>query len=141
MALKRDSFRNIVSGITTQGPQELTKPPIVEAVEAAGEVESDESLPAGEGGGPAVRVSITHEAKAEDYRRFAKRGRPKGRKDVPPASKGPKVKVSLFLSEAIVNDLYDWAHQDRIHPGEMFERALKPFHEKEAKRRNGGKGE
>ena len=59
MALKRDSFRNIVSGITTQGSQEPTKTPIVEAVEAAGDVESDESLPAGEGGGPAGKGRIT----------------------------------------------------------------------------------
>ena len=54
--------------------------------------------------------------------------------------KPAKSKVSLFLDETIINDLYDWAHADRIHPGEMFEKALKPFHEKESKRRNAGKG-
>jgi hypothetical protein len=77
--------------------------------------------------------------KPGESRRFAKRGRPKGRKEDVTSSKTHKVKVSLFLDEKLINDLYDWAHADKIHPGEMFERALKPFHERETKRRNGGK--
>lgn len=125
MGLKRDKFRNIVGGITSQ-PQEDTpadmSPPVVEQGSRAVEtVPAAEALP------------------GTEHHRFAKRGRPKGRKDDEAGSKGRKVKVSLFLSEIIVNDLYDWAHADKIHPGEMFERALKPFHEKESKRRNPGK--
>ncbi|HWU39239.1 MAG TPA: hypothetical protein VN203_16465 [Candidatus Acidoferrum sp.] len=64
------------------------------------------------------------EAKIAEHHRFAQRGRPKGRKAEPATGKAPKVKISLYLSESLVNDLYDWAHEDRIHPGEMFDRAL-----------------
>ncbi len=94
---------------------------------------------AGQGAEPTVSNASANKAKPEESPRFAKRGRPKGRTTDEPTAKVRKVKVSLFLSEIIIKDLYDWAHEDRIHPGEMFERALKPFHEKEAKRRNGGK--
>jgi hypothetical protein len=73
----------------------------------------------------------------EESPRFAKRGRPKGRKE-DSAVKERKVKVSLFLSEALVNDLYAWAHEDKMHPGAMFDRALRAFHEKEAKHRKAG---
>jgi hypothetical protein len=141
MALKRESFRNIVAGITTKEPQEPIQAPAAEPVATPRDLEPTTPMASGQGSEPAVKSGPAEEVKTEDHRRFAKRGRPKGRKDVTPVSKGPKVKVSLFLSEAIVNDLYDWAHEDRIHPGEMFERALKPFHEREAKRRNGGKAE
>ena len=138
MALNRDKFRNIVGGITTPQAEEP-----VAAVAAPSAVESakPEKMPPAEGQGRQNIAEPAHDdgAKQVDMPRFAKRGRPKGRKDEPAASKGRKVKVSLFLSEVLVNDLYDWAHQDRMHPGEMFERALKPFHEKEAKRRNAGK--
>jgi hypothetical protein len=136
MALNRDKFRKIVGGITTEPPQETPAPESLkpEAVE--------EGPPAtGQGRPQPVQVDDTgQEAEAGEYRRFAMRGRPKGKKDDATNGKGRKVKVSLFLSEILVNDLYDWAHADRVHPGEMFERALKPFHEREAKRRNAGKG-
>jgi hypothetical protein len=128
MALNRDKFRRIVGGITT--------PESVEAIAAeptppAQPVAEAEQMPAVEQGGESPVKSRPGES-----RRFAMRGRPKGQKDEQPTAKTRKVKVSLFLPEDLVNDLYDWAHADKIHPGEMFERALTPFHEKEAKRRN-----
>ena len=135
MALNREKFRKIVGGITTTETE-----PAAEAVtpdtKAKNETERQE---AGEGGQPASGAAPADKATPDDHRRFAKRGRPKASKDTDSVGKGPKVKVSLFLSEVLVNDLYEWAHDDRIHPGEMFERALKPFHEKETKRRKGGK--
>ncbi|AGA31697.1 hypothetical protein [Singulisphaera acidiphila] len=124
MGLRRDKFRNIVGGITSQPedePETAAAPPPAEQ----GSVADDSDSP-------------VEPSPASDTRRFAKRGRPKGSK-TEPADKGRKVKVSLFLSEVIVNDLYEWAHDDKIHPGTMFERALKPFHEKEEKRRKAGK--
>jgi hypothetical protein len=133
MGLNRDKFRNIVGGITT--PKEADVPPAAEAIP-----QEAPSPPAGQGSDVTAGNGASGRVKAEDHRRFAKRGRPKARKDDEASAKGPKVKVSLFLSEDLVNDLYDWAHADRIHPGEMFERALRPFHDKEAKRRNAGKG-
>lgn len=122
MGLKRDKFRGIVGGITSQPQEDApadSSPPVVEQGSRA------------VGTAPAVEATIGME-----HHRFAKRGRPKGRKDEEAGGKVRKVKVSLFLSETLVKDLYDWAYADKIHPGEMFERALKPFHEKEAKRRN-----
>lgn len=140
MALNRDKFRKIVGGITTAEPEEnavAAPEPKVEEVPTLAPSE----LPSAEQGVNTVSGSgSVHPVKPEDNRRFAKRGRPKGAKPDDASAKGKKVKVSLFLSEVLVNDLYDWAHDDRIHPGEMFERALKPFHEREAKRRNAGKG-
>jgi hypothetical protein len=134
MGLNRDKFRKIVGGITT----ELAEEPVTEAAPA--ELTQHEQPPlTGQGTEAAVRNASVDMVKGEESPRFAKRGRPKGRKVDDPATKVRKVKVSLFLSESIIKDLYDWAHEDRIHPGEMFERALKPFHEKETKRRNGGK--
>ena len=137
MGLNRDKFRKIVGGITTSEAEQSAK----EEPLPAAEIET--SPPAtptpsvsGQGGESTDRNG---KADASDRTRFAKRGRPKGSKDAAPAGKGRKVKVSLFLHDALVNDLYEWAHADRIHPGEMFERALKPFHEREAKRRNAGK--
>lgn len=134
MALNRDKFRKIVGGITTADtPEEQATendPPVAE-------VAPPKASAAGQG---RAAAPASHDAEPDtaEQRRFAMRGRPKGRKEEP-GGKGRKVKVSLFLSETLVNDLYDWAHADRIHPGEMFERALKPFHEKESKRRNAGK--
>jgi hypothetical protein len=134
MALNRDKFRKIVGGITTAEPE-----PAAEAVTQEAIARDDRKRQAaGEGSQPAGDAAPADEAKPGDHRRFAKRGRPKASKDAEPAGKGRKIKVSLFLSEVLVNDLYEWAHDDRIHPGEMFERALKPFHEKEAKRRKSG---
>lgn len=137
MGLNRDKFRKIVGGITTPEPE---TPPVAEAEQPVSLPEVAEPLPV-----PSAQASesIAAEPKPAENEtppqpRFARRGRPKGRKEEP-ASKGRKVKVSLFLSELLVNDLYNWAHDDRIHPGEMFERALKPFHDKETKRRNAGK--
>jgi hypothetical protein len=135
MALNRDKFRKIVGGITTAEPE-----PAADAVPPEAIARDDQKRQAaGEGRQPAGDAAPADEAKPGDHRRFAKRGRPKASKDAEPAGRGRKIKVSLFLSEVLVNDLYEWAHDDRIHPGEMFERALKPFHEKEAKRRKGGK--
>jgi len=135
MALNRDKFRKIVGGITTAE----TEPPRDDAPSEPAMPSGNEPHVAVQGHQPADRALPADEAKSSDHRRFAKRGRPKAGKESQSAGKGPKVKVSLFLSEVLVNDLYDWAHNDRIHPGEMFERALKPFHEKESKRRNAGK--
>jgi hypothetical protein len=138
MALNRDKFRKIVGGITTAQPAEAD----AAAVPPPPAPQQPKELPqpeAGEGSSPAGNDDAADATAATEHRRFAMRGRPKGRKDAAPASKGRKVKVSLFLSEYLVNDFYEWAHQDRIHPGEMFERALKPFHDREAKRRNDGK--
>jgi len=136
MALNRDKFRKIVGGITTAEPgqQAVEKP-----AEVIGPAQHEQPA-AGQGGGPVAPHGDSAAAETSgETRRFAKRGRPKGRKETPGADKIRKIKVSLFLSEILVNDLYEWAHDDRIHPSEMFERALKPFHEKEVKRRNGGK--
>jgi hypothetical protein len=141
MALNRDKIRNIVGGITTVEPPQETPPP--EMLQPQALVIEAEQRSSGTGQGrrpPAQMDDAGQEADAGEHRRFAKRGRPKGKKDDVTNGKGRKVKVSLFLSEVLVNDLYDWAHADRVHPGEMFERALKPFHEREAKRRNAGKG-
>jgi hypothetical protein len=140
MALNRDKFRKIVGGITTatepeQAPDDVSPSPAVEVAKP-----EPPTPPAGQGGVSADANGPADQETTGESRRFAKRGRPKGRKEDEPTGKTRKVKVSLFLSEVLVNDLYDWAHADRIHPGEMFERALKPFHEKEAKRRNAGKG-
>jgi hypothetical protein len=134
MALNRDKFRKIVGGITSE-PEAAAS---VEALPPAPEART-KPIPRAEGQG----VGTTGDADNADAaaiaenRRFAKRGRPKSRREEEPTVKTRKVKVSLFLNEELVNDLYEWAHADKIHPGEMFERALKPFHEKEAKRRKG----
>ena len=139
MALNRDKLRKIVGGITTTETPESPEAPAadIETPAAAGQLKTMPTA-AGEERAPAHASPIAG-TDSEERRRFAKRGRPKGSRDEGPTAKTRKVKVSLFLSEVLVNDLYDWAHHDRIHPGEMFERALKPFHEKEAKRRNAGK--
>jgi hypothetical protein len=139
MALNRDKYRKIVGGITTSDQAEEPAATVPEPVVERSRPER--SQPVGQGSGSAVRNDYPEDAAVEETPRFAKRGRPKGRKSAEPAAKVRKVKVSLFLSEVIINDLYDWAHEDKIHPGEMFERALKPFHENEAKRRKGGKPE
>jgi hypothetical protein len=128
MALNRDKFRRIVGGITTPESVEAIAD---ESTQPAQPVAEAEQMPVVEPGGESPVKSRPGES-----RRFAMRGRPKGQKDEQPTAKTRKVKVSLFLPEDLVNDLYDWAHADKIHPGEMFERALTPFHEKEAKRRN-----
>ena len=139
MALNRDKFRKIVGGITTSGPEEPAAPETVPPAASPHKPTQLPQPPAGQGSDVADESDSVDSAPARDHRRFAKRGRPKGRTDDAPAGKARKVKVSLFLSEYLVNDFYDWAHADRIHPGEMFERALKPFHDKESKRRNAGK--
>ena len=142
MAMNREKFRNIVGGITTPDirtepaqppPSEPAAPPVAPTPPPA------EPEPEGEGRRVADSPVAPDPAASGEIRRFARRGRPKGSK--PPGQSGSerKVKVSLFLSETIVNDLYEWAHLDRMQPGEMFEAALKPFHEREAKRRKSGK--
>ncbi len=138
MALNRDKFRKIVGGITTSEAEEAPAKPSVAPAGSTAKAEPPRPR-AGQGVEAAGDNDPAGDVKAEEHRRFAKRGRPKGRKDDAPTAKARKVKVSLFLSEFLVNDFYDWAHDDKIHPGEMFEKALKPFHEKETKRRNGGK--
>ena len=140
MALNRDKFRKIVGGITTATePQEATADETLkpEAEEATAETPEPAT---GQGTAPAEPIGVNDQDRAGGIRRFAKRGRPKGRKDGDTTEKSRKVKVSLFLDEKMINDLYDWAHADKVHPGEMFEKALKPFHERESKRRNAGKG-
>jgi hypothetical protein len=143
MGMNRDKFRNIVGGITTSEPKAPPAPPLPAeepAIPATVKAQQAEApTPAGKGPADEHKADHADDADTGEGRRFAKRGRPKGRK--PDAATGTtrKVKVSLFLNEVIVNDLYEWAHADRMHPGEMFEAALKPFHEKEAKRRKGGK--
>lgn len=136
MALNRDKLKNIVGGITTPAPQEAAAAP-PQASAAPIQAEPEPALPAaGQGSKPAGGNGHAGEATGGRTRRFAQRGRPKGRKDGPTADNARKVKVSLYLSETIVNDLYEWAHADRVHPGEMFDHALRQFHEKETKRRN-----
>jgi hypothetical protein len=135
MALNRDKLKNIVGGITTPTPQGA--PVRAEPPKASGTWAEPEPPAAGQVGEPADENGAAGEAKNGASRRFAQRGRPKGSKSEL-AGKTRKVKVSLYLSEAIVNDLYEWAHADRVHPGEMFDRALRQFHEREAKRRNAG---
>ena len=138
MALNRDKYRKIVGGITTTEAEETPaeqSPPPPKFEPVAAKI----SPATGQGDRSGGRNEVNDDADSRDSRRFAKRGRPKGPKPDDTAAKGRKVKVSLFLSEVLVNDLYEWAHTDKIHPGEMFERALKPFHEKETKRRNAGK--
>lgn len=135
MALNRNKLKNIVGGITTPTPQETpAKGELPEAVDSV----APEPPAAGQGGEPADEKGPASQVTSGGHRRFAQRGRPKGSKDEPATGKNRKVKVSLYLSEALVNDLYDWAHADRVHPGEMFDRALRQFHDKEAKRRNAG---
>ena len=131
MALNRDKFRKIVGGITTPESVEAIA---AESTQPAQPVAEAEQRPVVERGGESPVKS-----QSDDRRRFAMCGRPKGQKDEQSAVKTRKVKVSLFLPEDLVNDLYDWAHADKIQPGEMFERALTPFHEREAKRRNAGR--
>jgi hypothetical protein len=140
MGLNRDKFRKIVGGITTATePQEATAQEET-PLPAQAATPQTPAPPAGQGRESAEANAGSDQDRPGESRRFAKRGRPKGRKDGVTTGKAHKVKVSLFLDEQIINDLYEWAHADKIHPGEMFERALKPFHEKEAKRRNAGKG-
>ena len=136
MALNRDKFRKIVGGITTAEPDQAHAPVATtpESVIAKPEKPAGEGREPARAGGGAAEDTATGEA-----RRFALRGRPRGRKDDQAAGKARKVKVSLYLSESLVNDLYDWAYADRCHPGEMFERALQFFHDRETKRRNVGK--
>jgi hypothetical protein len=138
MALNRDKFRKIVGGITT--PEKEETPEAQDAAPAPATVKTEPpQTAAGQGVEPAGANGPAEASTMEEHRRFAKRGRPKARKDDAASGKTRKVKVSLFLSEYLINDFYDWAHDDKIHPGEMFEKALKPFHEKEAKRRKAGK--
>lgn len=139
MALNRDKFRKIVGGITTAPEPEEIASEEASTPPAAKVAPEPPQPPAGQGATPADANGADDQDRAAESRRFAKRGRPKGRKDDAATSKTHKVKVSLFLDEKIINDLYEWAHADKIHPGEMFEKALKPFHEKESKRRNSGK--
>jgi hypothetical protein len=143
MAMNRDKFRNIVGGITTPEARPAPLPPAssVDSAVAAAPVSEPvgHSHAKGQGSetnGPAVSSDDTT---GSDTRRFAKRGRPKGRKTASTAEKIQKVKVSLFIDESITNDLYEWAHQDKLHPGEMFDQALRYFHKHEKKRRNAEK--
>src|SRR4051812_4541298 len=133
MALNRDKFRKIVVGLTTPAEPELRESP-VEPERPGPEIATPKEQPQ-----PAERGRGDAESTADDARRFARRGRPKASKETPRGDKTRKVKVSLFLPEGLVNDLYSWAYDDKIQPGEMFERGLKPFHEREAKRRNAGR--
>jgi hypothetical protein len=144
MAMNRDKFRNIVGGITTPEIKPETSPPALPAHPAVSDapVSAPVERPAVKGQGIESNgpVVSSDESVASDTRRFAKRGRPKGRKTASATDKIQKVKVSLFIDESITNDLYEWAHQDKLHPGEMFDQALRFFHKHEKKRRNAEKG-
>jgi hypothetical protein len=138
MALNRDKFRKIVGGITTPEKEEVSEDENATPAPAAAKAEPPQAA-AGQGVEAAGTNGPADDTTMEEHRRFAKRGRPKARKDDAASGKTRKVKVSLFLSEYLINDFYEWAHEDKIHPGEMFEKALRPFHEKETKRRKAGK--
>jgi hypothetical protein len=139
MALNRDKFRKIVGGITTAAdPEEAPAEQTAKAPAMPAEPEAP-PLPAGQGVQPAVDNGPAEQEKPANNRRFAMRGRPKGRKHDTPEGKARKVKVSLFLDEQIINDIYDWALAEKMNPGDYLDRILRPFHEKESKRRNAGK--
>ena len=136
MALNSSKFRNIVGGITT--PVEPATPqPAAEEIQPP--VAPELMVPPLPEQGRAGEASPTEPARRAqpEGKRFARTGRPKGRK-TDAAAKTNKVKVSLFLDEQLVNELYDWAHQDRMHPGELFDKALRSYRDREAKKRNGG---
>ena len=79
MALNRDKFRKIVGGITTAEPPE---PPSADIEQAGTAAQTDTMpLPAGQGSGPARASAADDEADTGEQRRFAMRGRPKGRKE------------------------------------------------------------
>ena len=143
MAINANKFRNIVGGITTPLEPAVPEPP-VEAIKTPVLPETPEQImppvpEQGRAGEAASAESAKTDARpaAPEGKRFAKLGRPKGRK-TDPSAKINKVKVSLFLDETLVNELYDWAHQDRMHPGELFDKVLRNYRDREAKRRNGG---
>lgn len=133
MALDRDKFRGIVGGITTPSRPAPPEP----SAEGGGPGPSPAAPDPVQGRGPAADEGHAPERPVPDKRRFAKTGRPKGR-GTDAATKINKVKVSLFLDEQLVNELYEWAHQDRLHPGELFDRALRAFRDREVKRRIAG---
>src|SRR4051794_31010529 len=108
MALNRDKFRKIVGGITTPAEPELRESP-VEPERPELEIATPKERPQ-----PAERGRGDAESTAGDARRFAKRGRPKAKKESAGGDKIRKVKVSLFLHEDLVNDLYAWAYDDKI---------------------------
>lgn len=136
MGLDRSKFKNIVGGITTPVP------PVAPAVHPTPEVEPpavprlEQVAEHGVGQGREVPEPAPRREPpaAPPAKRFAKTGRPKGTS----TGKSTKTKVSLFIDKALIDELYDWAYQDRIQPGELFERALRDYRNKEAKRRNSG---
>jgi hypothetical protein len=104
MALNRDKFRRIVGGITTatepeEAPPEESSPPI-----AKGETLQSPQQPAGQSMDSGNDSGQGDQQRAGDTRRFAKRGRPKGRKDEVTTNKTHKIKVSRFLDEKLIND-------------------------------------
>ena len=133
MGLDRSKFKNIVGGITT--PIALEAPTAAPAPEPIPpQPEPAQETPAGQGGAAAEPASKVEKTPTAPAKRFAKTGRPKGQA----TGKSTKTKVSLFIDKTLIDELYDWAYQDRIQPGELFERALRAFRDREAKRRNSG---
>lgn len=133
MPMDRSKFKNIVGGITTPVPPEA--PPIVAdpqpvTPEPEPPVESGE----GQGGMTPEPAAKSEKPAAAPAKRFAKTGRPKGRA----TGKSTKEKVSLYIDKTLIDELYEWAHQDRVQPGDFIERALRSFRDREAKRRNNG---
>ena len=133
MPMDRSKFKNIVGGITTPVTQEVPQ--------AAPQAEQSQVIPeqpidakAGEGGEQAEVAPKPEKSATIPAKRFAKTGRPKGRA----TGKSTKEKVSLYIDKSLLDELYDWAYQDRVQPGEMIERALRNFRDREAKRRNAG---
>lgn len=133
MPLDRSKFSKIVGGITT--PPAPTAPiaePLPEPEPQP--IEPPADLAAGQGSAPQTTAPDAGKSSAQPAKRFAKTGRPKGQA----TGKSTKTKVSLFIDKTLIDELYDWAYQDRIQPGELFERALRAYRDREIKRRNSG---
>lgn len=136
MGLDRSKFKNIVGGITSPTPTapQAESPSIESETPAAPPTPPPAEPPAGQGGEAQEPVVKREPAAAAPAKRFAKTGRPKG----PTTGKSTKTKVSLYIDKSLIDELYDWAYQDRMQPGELIERALRDYRNREAKRRNGG---
>ena len=137
MPMDRSKFKNIVGGITTPVPA-VASPEEQAATPIPGSLPPTPENPAetaeGQGSASPEPVARAEKPVAAPAKRFAKTGRPKGQA----TGKSTKTKVSLFIDKTLIDELYDWAYQDRIQPGELFERALRDYRNREAKRRNSG---
>ena len=92
MALNRDKFRKIVGGITTAPElQEAAADTTLQATPVATSAEPI-SVVVGQGAAAVEVNSADDQAGAGESRRFAKRGRPKGRREDVATAKTRKVK-------------------------------------------------